>query len=62
MNSLASGLVDKALAGPYLCPIVSMAMAFILLRFWPLNLDCLIPTQLADDPNPGLAPRCVTVS
>jgi hypothetical protein len=29
--------VDKALTGPYLCPVASMAMAFILLRFWPLN-------------------------
>jgi hypothetical protein len=29
--------VDKALTGPYLCPVATMAMAFILLRFWLLN-------------------------
>jgi len=37
-NPARSGSVDIALAGPYLCPIISMAMAFILLAFLPLNL------------------------
>ncbi|MGY3236526.1 hypothetical protein ACVWZ4_002771 [Bradyrhizobium sp. USDA 4472] len=31
--------VDKVLTGPYLCAVATMAMAFILLRFWPLNPD-----------------------
>jgi hypothetical protein len=32
------GHVDIAPARPYLCPIASTAMAFILLAFLPLNL------------------------
>jgi hypothetical protein len=42
MNSKAPaalfGSVDIAPARPYLCAIGSMAMAFILLAFLPLNL------------------------
>jgi hypothetical protein len=36
--AVRSGHVDIAPARPYLCPIVSTAMAFILLAFLPLNL------------------------
>jgi len=36
--SALAGHVDIVPARPYLCPIVSTAMAFILLAFLPLNL------------------------
>jgi hypothetical protein len=42
-----SGHVDIVPARPYLCRIVSTAIAFILLA-----LDGPFPTQLADDPSP----------
>ena len=42
MNSLTDWThVDKARTQPYLCRIVSAAIALILLRFLPLNLGLL---------------------
>src|SRR6266404_533090 len=37
----ATSHVDKPLTQPYLCAIVSTAIALVLLRFWPLNLGLL---------------------
>jgi hypothetical protein len=36
-----AGAVDKPHPQPYLCGVVPMAIAFILLRFWPLNPEWL---------------------
>ena len=36
-----NAVLDTNLTGPYLCPVASMAITFILLRFWPLNPDLL---------------------
>ena len=52
-KSAAPANVDNHPAQPYLCPIVSMAIAFILLRFWPLNVGLSKSHSLADGPRVG---------